>query len=260
MGKEYWAKRQRDVQRKIADKTIAQCERELARQYKRSMEKIIDSFEAVYDKVQNTVADGMEPTPADLYKLDKYWQMQAQLKEEAQKLGDKSVELLSKAFEDEWREVYEKTAIQSDRAFSTISTANAKAVVDNVWLADGKSFSTRIWKNTEKLVETLNDELIHCVVTGKKTTELRELLENRFDVSRRQANTLIRTEAAHIQTEAARQRYQDSGIQQVEFWADPDERTCDVCGKLHKQKFPVNAPPMVPAHPNCRCCILPVVD
>lgn len=65
---------------------------------------------------------------------------------------------------------------------------------------------------------------------------------------------------ANIQTQAARERYRNAGVAEVEVWADYDERRCDVCGELHKKRFPVNATMPVPAHPRCRCCILPVVE
>ena len=39
------------------------------------MKKIIKQFEETYNNVILSVEDGKEPTPADLYKLDKYWQM-----------------------------------------------------------------------------------------------------------------------------------------------------------------------------------------
>lgn len=264
----YWAKRQQKAQAAIADKTIAQTEKQLGRYYADAMKKVIADFEATYDKVLAARKNEEQVTPADLYKLDRYWQMQSQLKRELQKLGEHEIALLSDAFEEEWHEVYEATALPSDAAFATVSTQGARAMVDNVWLNDGKSFSQRIWGNTEKLAATLNEELLHCIVTGKKTTELREKLQHRFAVSRNQANTLIRTEAAHIQIEASKQRYQDYGLDKYEFHADTDERTCthgsDSCKELDGRVFlladmkpGVNAPPM---HPNCRCAVLPVID
>jgi hypothetical protein len=71
---------------------------------------------------------------------------------------------------------------------------------------------------------------------------------------------LARTELAHIQTQAARQRYEDTGIEYVEIWADKDERRCEVCGKLHQKRYPVGAQIPIPAHPRCRCTIVPVVE
>ena len=205
-----------------------------------------------------------EPTPADLYKLDKYWQMQGQLKQELQKLGDKQAALLSKEFENEWNSVYNSIALPSQDAFSTISPGAAHSAINTVWLADGKTFSQRIWSNTEKLMETLNDNLTHCVITGKSTTELTRLLQDRFDVSYRQAKTLVKTEAAHIQVQAAAQRYQDYGLTEYEFLGrDEHDIGCN-CKKLNGKVFKyseakvgVNMPPL---HPNCRCDIIPVIN
>jgi SPP1 gp7 family putative phage head morphogenesis protein len=65
---------------------------------------------------------------------------------------------------------------------------------------------------------------------------------------------------AHIQTQAAQHRYSEYGIKEVEVWADEDERRCEVCGELHEKRYPVNGVMPVPAHPNCRCTVIPVVE
>lgn len=264
MSNSYWIDRLVKTQNAIADKTIEDIQRQLKKYYKDAMEQVISDFEATYDKLLATIEDGREPTPADLYKLDKYWQMQAQLKNEMQALGDKEIALLSEKFEKEWNDIYESFALTSKNSFSTISTRNAKAAINTAWLSDGKNFSQRVWNNTDKLVETLNDNLINCVITGKKTTELKQLLQKRFNVSYNAADMLVRTETAHIQTQAAAQRYKDYGLKEYEFLADPDERTCSVCAALDGKRFllsemkpGVNAPPM---HPRDRCCIVPVVN
>lgn len=264
MSNSYWIDRLIKTQNAIADKTVEDIQRQLKKYYKDAMNQVISDFEATYDKLLATIEDGREPTPADLYKLDKYWQMQAQLKNEMQALGDKEIALLSEKFEKEWNDIYESFALTSKNSFSTISTRNAKAAINTAWLSDGKNFSQRVWNNTNKLVETLNDNLINCVITGKKTTELKQLLQKRFNVSYNAADMLVRTETAHIQTQAAAQRYKDYGLKEYEFLADPDERTCSVCAALDGKRFllsemkpGVNAPPM---HPRDRCCIVPVVN
>ena len=45
---------------------------------------------------------------------------------------------------------------------------------------------------------------------------------------------------AHIQTQAARQRYQEYGIQEIEIYADTDNRTCPICAKLDGKRFGIN--------------------
>lgn len=223
------------------------------------MASVISEFEATYDKLLASMKDGQQPTPADLYKLAKYYEMQSQVAAELTKLGDKQAALLSKQFIDEYMSVYESLAIPGDDAFKTIDRQAAEQAINQIWCADGKSWSQRIWTNTDDLKQTLNDELIKCVISGKKTSELTKLLQERFGVSYNRAATVVRTETAHIQTQAAQQRYTDYGITEVEVFADEDERRCDVCGKLHQKKFPIGGTMPVPAHPNCRCCILPVV-
>ena len=87
-----------------------------------------------------------------------------------------------------------------------------------------------------------------------------EVLQERFNVSYNNADMIARTELAHIQTQAAKKRYEDYGVKQVEIWADEDERRCEVCGKLHQKKYPIDVKLPIPAHPRCRCCVIPVVE
>ena len=256
----YWAERQAKTQAAVSEKNVKQIEKQLQKYYLKTLDSVIGQFELTYLKLLSTISEDRLPTPADLYKLDSYWKMQGQLKQELEKLGNKQAALLSKRFTDTYLDVYEALAIPSQTAYSTISTETAQQMINNIWCADGKSWSNRIWTNTEDLATTLNEELIECVVGGKKTTELKQRLMQRFDVSYNRANSLVKTEIAHIQTQAAKQRYLDYGLQEVEIWADKDERRCEVCGKLHQKRYPIGANVPIPAHPNCRCCIIPVVE
>ena len=256
----YWADRIAKAQAEISAKNIKHIENQLKKYYSSAARRVINDFENTYNKILAQQADGKEVTPADLYKLDKYWQMQGQLREELRKLGEKQVSALTKIMEIEFFDIYYSINIEGSKAFSTIDNSMVMQLINQIWVADGKSWSQRIWEDTEMLADTLNTELIHCVTTGKKTTELKNLLQERFNVSYSRADALVRTEIAHIQTESAKKRYEDYGLQQVEIWADEDERRCDVCGKLHETKYPIGAHVPIPAHPRCRCCIVPVID
>lgn len=260
MSNEYWAKRMADSLNTISNKNIQDIEKQLKKYYRSVSKKLIREYEALYDKLLTTVGEGNQPTPADLYKLSKYWELQNQLIEELQLLGDKQVDLFYNKFQKEFFDIYDSISLPSAVAFGTISKEGAKQIINQVWCADSKSWQQRIWGNTELLAEVLNEQLVHCVVAGKKPTDLKRLLQERFEVSYSNANTLVRTEIAHVQTQAAKQRYEDYGIREFEVLADKDERRCEVCGNLHKKRYPIGAAAPVPAHPNCRCCIVPVVD
>lgn len=256
----YWQDRMARAQAKITGKTTRQIERQLKKYYESTMKKTIADFEATYNKLLATVEEGRQPTPADLYKLDKYWQMQAQARVELEKLGARQAALLSREFELNWFEIYYSIDIDGSRAFNTVDKSMVQQMINQIWAADGKSWSQRIWENTSELLETLNEGLIHTVAAGKKTSDLKKALQERFSVSYSRADALVRTELAHVQTQAAQKRYEDYGIQQVQIWADEDERRCEVCGKLHEKLYPTGAAVPIPAHPRCRCCIIPYVE
>lgn len=260
MSSTYWQDRVANSQNKISQKNIKQIEKQMAKYYEQTMQRVISDFEATYNKLLATIEAGKEPTPADLYKLDKYWQMQAQMRAELEKLGKRKIALLSKQFELNWFEIYYSIGVKGANAFTTVDRATVQQLLQQIWCADGKTWAQRIWGDIEELAATLNEGLIHIVASGKTNRDLKNVLQARFGVSYSNADMLVRTEVAHIQTQAAQQRYKDYGIQQVQVWADADERRCEVCGKLHTKKYSINEPMPIPAHPRCRCSIIPVVE
>lgn len=256
----YWQDRMAKAQNVLTAKRVKEIEKQIKKYYSKSMERVIEDFEATYNKILIRQAEGKEVTPADLYRLDSYWKMQGKLKLELQKMGDKQISAMSKIFELQFFDIYYSIALETDAAFGTISTEAVTQMINQIWCADGKSWSQRIWENTELLADTLNEGLIHCVATGKKASELKKVLQERFDVSYSRADALVRTEMAHIQTQAAQKRYEDYGIKEMMIWADKDERRCEVCGELHEKKYAAGSHIPIPAHPRCRCCVIPVVE
>lgn len=257
---EYWQDRMAKAQDAVSQKNVKQIETQLRKYYKNTAQKVMDEFVNTYEHMLAMATEGKEYTPADLYKLDKYWKLQGDMRAELQKLGERQVALLTKNFEREFFDVYYIFSKEGEPAFSSIDKNIVNQMINNIWCADGKSWSQRVWDNTSKLAETLNEELIHIVVSGKSNRDLKRVLMERFNVSYSAADSLVRTEVAHIQTQASIKRYEDYGIQYVEIWADKDERQCDVCGELHKTKYLVGEAVPIPAHPRCRCCVVPVVE
>ena len=269
-----WRKRMLDAQKKWTDKDIDAINKQLRHYFRVASASIIKEFEAVYDKVLANAEEGKPITPSDLYKLDRYYQMQAQVNKVLQTLGDRTAALLEGRFEQEYKHIYSALTIDkegkdvkasiSDKAFSTINEQVAKQVANQIWCADGKSWNQRIWKNLDYLRQTLEEGLIECAVTGKKTSELKKRLMERFNVTYNQAENIVRTEMAHVETQAALDKYKASGTQKVRIIVDPDERTCDICAKKDDELVDIsianpgkNCPPF---HPRCRCAIAAVVE
>ena len=112
----YWAERVVRSQEKLTSKSIRKAQAQLRKYYKTTMIGVLDDFEKTYNKLLLSMDEGKEPTPADLYKLDKYWQMQGQLAAELKKLGDLEAAMLSKSFETHFFEVYYSFGIPGAKA------------------------------------------------------------------------------------------------------------------------------------------------
>ena len=95
------------------------------------------------------------------------------------------------------------------------------------------------------------------IISGRSLDKAAEEIEAAFEVEKFHAATLIRTEVAQARAVSDLQGYEDMGVETYKYIATLDERTCDTCGPLDGQVFPiaaavsgVNYPTM---HPRCRC-------
>jgi len=75
---------------------------------------------------------------------------------------------------------------------------------------------------------------------------------------------LARTQLVRTANEGVINRMTETGNDIVEWSAFEDERECPICGKLDGQIFSISGDsenykqlPDIPAHPNCRCALLP---
>lgn len=82
-----------------------------------------------------------------------------------------------------------------------------------------------------------------------------------MQVGRRGAEALVRTAVAHTTTAARDSLYAANRdlIDEEQWVATLDTRTCLECGELDGQKFPVGEGTKTPAHIGCRCVRVPVV-
>lgn len=126
------------------------------------------------------------------------------------------------------------------------------------------TFSDRIWLYQGLLKNDLYKLLQIGIVQGKNPRVLASDLVKKFDVSRYNAERLMRTELARVQTEAQRQSFERNGYDEYEYIACGKSDVCDICKALDGKHFKVkdmmvgeNAPPM---HPMCHCSVAAHMD
>lgn len=141
---------------------------------------------------------------------------------------------------------------------------NAKAAesIVNASFHNAK-FSDRIWLYQGMLKAELDKLLRQGLIQGKHPRELSRHLVKLFGISAYNAERLMRTELARVQTEAQKQSFERNGYEEYEFIA-LGLSACEVCRELDGKHFKIknmmpgeNAPPM---HPNCRCSTSAYMD
>ncbi len=128
----------------------------------------------------------------------------------------------------------------------------------------GAMFSDRIWRNKRQLLNWINDDLTKGIIRGDSIQKMGKSLRDRCHVAKYQSERLVRTESCNAYTQGTLHGYEDSKVVDAyEVMDTADERECSSCKKhggsvvaLSDAKPGDNIPPF---HPNCRCCIAPVV-
>lgn len=137
-----------------------------------------------------------------------------------------------------------------------------KTVKNNAQLANAivngsfhnATFSQRIWMHQDLLKSDLNKLLQQGLIAGKGARELARQLEQRFAVKKSDAERLMRTELARVQTEAQKQSFERNGFKKYQFIVNGG--CCPLCEQVAKKHDGVydvakmavgeNAPPMHP--------------
>ena len=124
------------------------------------------------------------------------------------------------------------------------------------------TFSDRIWMYQDMLKNELSSLLQTGLIQGQNPRRLATHLRKRFDVSQSNAERLMITELARVQTEAQKQSFERNGFEEYTFLALGT--ACPICRALDGKHFKVskmmsgtNAPPV---HPRCRCSVAAYED
>jgi SPP1 gp7 family putative phage head morphogenesis protein len=110
-----------------------------------------------------------------------------------------------------------------------------------------------------RLQTAVNDWFREATTIGDLQKELAPLF------GKQRAQTIATTETTRAAYQGSVAGYKQSGVvNQVEWVTVNDEKVCSICGPLDEQRAPLDGTfeggYSVPAHPNCRCFVRPVVE
>lgn len=158
------------------------------------------------------------------------------------------------------REMMKQAGILGDTVMSNYSEVIEKVVNGSFHNA---TFSNKIWQYQNELKAELDKLLTRQMVNGHNPRRVARDLRKEFDVTKFEAERMMRTESARIQGELQKSSYERFSVKEYEWVTEPT--ACSMCkdiarGGRYKVKDMEIGINMIPAHPNCRCSTVPVSD
>jgi SPP1 gp7 family putative phage head morphogenesis protein len=197
-------------------------------------------------------------------RLDKlYSETLKELDNVGRKVGTGMDSFLTDAYKDcYYRNLYDvSTRLHSQLPVSKVSEKEMEKVLRTPW--SGKNYSKRIWSNTGKLAEEIQDRVVTAVHQGTSVQQLSTEISDRMSVAQSNSTRLVRTELNYVENKAELDSVKSSGLEYVQFIATLDFHTSQICRQHDHKIFLVseakqgeNVPPL---HPNCRSTIAAVI-
>ena len=126
----------------------------------------------------------------------------------------------------------------------------------------GEQYATRLQATYGRSLQRVRASLFQGLVNGEDNKTISRRVEGVISSNlRRNAATLARTEVHRVANSVQAEMYavNDDIIDQLQFVATLDDRTCIFCGNLDGQTYDIGEEPQIPGdtHPNCRCLLDP---
>ena len=303
MNDKYWRRRAKEFEAEWQARCQSELERELAKYFRESLSEIAEDIEALYGKYardnQLSYREAGRLIRGDEFKswrmsLREYLQlahtssailrelntlamrsrisrlekMYTETLKELQKLGERSEsavkDFLTTAYKERYYHgIYDLAGVgKLEIPVSKVEPSRLEKVLASRW--QGGNYSSRIWKNTEKLSKVLKRTITEGLHRGLSVQKMSKALNAEMNAGYKNAERLVRTEMNFVQNQSARESLESAGLKEYEFIATLDHRTSQRCrsldGTVHLlEEFDpgTNAPPM---HPRCRSTISAVIE
>lgn len=195
-----------------------------------------------------------------------------QIKKQLEHLGGRFAgtesDQLRRALEAQYADTYYHETWLNQQAYGDLSIDFNHFDEDQLRTVAGKpwqdsDFSERVWGEYHKeLPSQLSDAILRGILLGESYAKVSKRLEDRMtDVKKSSVHRLVSTEMGHIAEQATYDFYKDEGLEEYEYLAALETRTCGICGGLDGKHFKVSeAKPGVNyplIHPYCRCTTIP---
>ena len=237
------------------------ADKEVLKKLKKLLKKYKVKQDAVNEHIAAIIIENLNDEGLIILSPEMQFALQNSVAVELQELAIEEQEFLKKLMDDCYTSAAVKTAsvLGLKGSYDLVKQEMIDRAINTI--IDGKNFSSRVWDNTNDLANRIYNDVLECVRTGKRPNAIAKKIKDDFGSSAYQAKRLVQTELARVVSDAQIDIYKTSGVVKKVMWtATLESNTCDYCADLDGKYFNLDDAPKIPAHPNCRCCYVPVVD
>lgn len=193
--------------------------------------------------------------------------LRIQLQQHIEKLYSGQIEGFERLMKEIYQEQYYHAIFEAQKAFNvgfTLQTLDERVltkVISKPWTADNLTFSARIWRDKNLLLDTLHKELIQAFARGEGPDRVISVIQKKMNTSRANAARLVYTEQAFFSASAQKEAFRELDVERYEIVATLDSRTSEICQSMDGKVFKmsdfepgITAPPF---HPRCRSVTVP---
>ncbi|HHV25998.1 MAG TPA: minor capsid protein [Tissierellia bacterium] len=254
--------------RLLMEKEANKGNMKLYKQYKKQLDKLRKQIGGLYLEYDYDDENGFNMTQFEKNKVMK--EIENELIDTHKGLTPFEVGLVYVILSKSYKDTYYRTAYTLEKGIDINVGINYKLLrkefIDSLinHKIDGMTYSDRIWKNKDWLVNKLYQSLGEAIYDGKDVRKLAKEMSDIFGSSAYQSQRLINNELSRIIFNAQDQIYKDSNIiNEIMYVATLDERTTPLCQSLDGTVFKLTDKyPKIPdeTHINCRSTYIPVIE
>ncbi|MBY0122163.1 minor capsid protein [Bacillus sp. S/N-304-OC-R1] len=196
--------------------------------------------------------------------------LQIQLQQHIEKLYGGQIEAVERLIKETYQSTYLHTAFEIQSAFGIGFTMHAidetklTKIISKPWTVDGLTFSDKIWRDKQLLVNTLHTELTQSIARGQAPDKVISSISKKLNTSRSHAARLVMTESAFFSASAQRETFGELNVERYEIVATLDSKTSSICQSMDGQVFKMSEfePGITanPFHPYCRTTTVPYFE
>jgi SPP1 gp7 family putative phage head morphogenesis protein len=214
---------------KLADKTLATMERQIANQYKAAYTDMRGVFAEAFAKYEQ----GGTLTYNEMMKYNRLKSMQTELNKTLAELYADDTSILNKGLTSTYQDSYYRAAysiekeIQAKLSYMPLDTARIKAAIQNP--ISGLTLNETLIKNKANIISKINQEITRGLIQGTSYGKMARAIKETLGGDAGKAIRVAQTEAHRVHNQArweSMKHADDLGVEMVKVWVSTlDSRT-----------------------------------